>query len=789
MQCPRCRHESRTGGKFCQECGAPLTRRCAACGSTVEPTAKFCPECGRLIEARESDRYPSPEAYTPRHLAEKILSTRAELEGERKQVTVLFADLKGSMEMLGDDVDDARALLDDILQRMMEAVHRFEGTVNQVMGDGIMALFGAPLAHEDHAVRGCYAALRMQESVTRYAADVQRRLGVPVMIRVGLNSGEVIVRSISTDLRMDYTAVGQTTHLAARMEQMAMPGSILVTPTVAALAKGFVELRPLGPVQIKGVPQPISVHELRAAVGVRTRLQARAERDLTRFVGRRTELQLLEEARERTVAGRGQIVGLVGEPGVGKSRLVWELVRSRPFRDWRILESGAISYGKATPYLPIVAMLRRYFDIEPGDDPPRVREKVSAKVTGLDRTLASALPPILSLFDVPVDDPEWVTIDAGQRRQRTVDAVRRVLIRESQAQPVLIVLEDLHWIDSSSQTVLDALVESLPAAHMLVVVNYRPEYEHAWGSRTYYCQIRIDPLPATSADELLGAILGDDRELIALKSLLVERTEGNPFFLEECVQSLVEAGALGGERGAHRLVGPIDQIRIPPTVQSVLAARIDRLAPEVKRLLQCASVVGRDVPSTVLMGIADEPAESVRLGLATLQSGEFLYESRLFPEVEYTFKHALTHDVAYTSLPRDRRRDLHASIARTLEGLPDETRADHVDRLAHHTFQGEVWTKAVGYLRESGLKALGRLAFREAAAAFDQALVAVERSPDRADRLEQAIDLRFALRNALAPQAEYERIRIRLEEAQPLAEALGDPARLGRLYNYMAGLL
>src|SRR5262249_17522933 len=424
--------------------------------------------------------------------------------GERKQVTVLFADLKGSMELLADrDPEEARQLLDPVLERMMAAVHRYEGTVNQVMGDGIMALFGAPLAHEDHAVRACYAALAMQAAAKQYAAEVQRSHGVPVQIRVGLNAGEVVVRAIGSDLHMDYTAVGQTTHLAARMEQMAMPGSILLTQAVLRLAEGYVQVTPLGPMPIKGLAAPVDVLELVGASGIRRRLQATAARGLTRFVGRDTEFTALVQALERAEAGHGQVVAVVGEAGVGKSRLVYEGLHSHHTQGWQVLESTSVSYGKATPYFPVLDLLRRYAHLDERDDPRTIRAKVTGQLLTLDETLQDAIPPLLALLDALPDDSPFLALDPLQRRQRTLTALKRVLLRESQVQPVLIVFEDLHWIDTETQALLDSLVESLPTARLLLLVNYRPEYQHGWGSKTYYAQLRLDPLPPASADVFL----------------------------------------------------------------------------------------------------------------------------------------------------------------------------------------------------------------------------------------------------------------------------------------------
>src|SRR6266704_1170061 len=415
MQCPRCQAENREGRRFCGDCGLSLALPCPSCGFVNEGSVKFCGGCGSpRVEAGAAPRprFGPPTSYTPKHLAEKILSSQAVQEGERKTVTVMFADLKGSMELLADrDPEEARGFLDPVLERMMEAVHRYEGTVNQVMGDGIMALFGAPLAHEDHAVRACYAALRMQDSVARYAEDLRRRHGADVQIRIGLNSGEVVVRSIGSDLHMDYTAVGQTTHLAARMEQLASPGSILLTPATLDLVEGFVTVASIGPVQVKGLADAVEVYEVTGAGPARTRLQVAARRGLTRFVGRDAELEQLRRAQQLAGDGHGQVAAIVGEAGVGKSRLVYEFTHSHRMQRWLVLEGAAVSYGKATSYLPVIDLLKGYFKIQDRDDLREVREKVTGKLLTLDRTLEPPLPALLALLDVPVDDAAWRALD------------------------------------------------------------------------------------------------------------------------------------------------------------------------------------------------------------------------------------------------------------------------------------------------------------------------------------------------------------------------------------------
>jgi tetratricopeptide (TPR) repeat protein len=667
---------------------------------------------------------------------------------------------------------------------MMEAVHRFEGTVNQVLGDGIMALFGAPIAHEDHALRACYAALAMQEALRAYAEAVRRTHGLALRIRVGLNAGEVVVRTIGNDLHMDYSAVGQTTHLAARMEQLAAPGSILLTAATLRLVEGLVRVNALGPVPVKGLAEPAEVFELVGASAIRRRLQAAVARGLTRFVGRQTEIEVLRQALARAETGHGQVAAIVGEAGVGKSRLVYECIHSHSLRGWLVLESASVSYGKATPYFPVLDLLQRYVRVEEGDDLRTIRARVTGQVLTLDETLQEVIPALLALLDAVPEDSPFLKLEPPQRRQRTLDALKGVLLRESQVQPLLLVFEDLHWIDAETQALLDTLVESLPTARLLLLVNYRPEYRHDWGSKTYYTQLRLDPLPPASAEDLLQALLGDDPSLAPLKQLLIARTEGNPFFLEESVRALVETGVLVGVPGAYRLAQALPTIQVPATVQAVLAARIDRLPPEEKRLLQTAAVIATEVPFALLQAIADVPEAVSHGGLAHLQATELLYETRLFPEHAYTFKHALTHEVAYGGLLQERRHALHARIVAALEALAPERLDEQVERLAHHAMRGEVWDKALPYCRQAGTRAVAHAAFREAAAAFEEALVALGHLPESHNMWEQAFDLRFDLRHVLNQLAEYERLLVHLREAETLAEALEDHRRLGQVCVY-----
>jgi tetratricopeptide (TPR) repeat protein len=540
-------------------------------------------------------------------------------------------------------------------------------------------------------------------------------------------------------------------------------------------------------VPVKGLTEPVEVFELVGVTALRRRLQAAAVRGLTRFVGRQHELETLRQALERAGAGHGQVVALMGAAGVGKSRLVYEFVHAHHTQGWRVLESASVSYGRATPYFPVIDLLKRYCHLEDGDNTRTRRAKVTGQVLTLDETLQDALPALLALLDtLPADSP-FLTLDPPQRRQRTLEALKRVVLRESQVQPLVLVFEDLHWIDSETQALLNNLVESLPTARLLLLVNYRPEYQHGWGSKTYYTQLRLDPLPAASAEAFPQALLGDDPSLAPLKQLLIARTEGNPFFLEESVRTLVETGVLVGEPGAYRLARPLDSLQVPATVQAVLAARIDRLPAEEKRLLQTATVIGTEVPLPLLQAIAELPEAALQRGLGTLQAAEFLYETQLFPEQAYTFTHALTHEVAYGSLLQERQRALHGNIVVAIERLYQDRVADQVERLAHHALRGEVWDKAVAYCRQAGGKATDRSAYQEAVAYLEQALAALPHLPEGRDTREQAIDIRLHLRTVLFPLGELRRALDHLREAEVYPEHLHDQRRLGQVLSSTIG--
>ena len=793
MQCPHCRHDNRDDARFCRECGGAFGNRCAVCGANLAAESRFCDNCGAPSAAATTGQVASPLLaspyfHAPSALAKRILTSEAALEGERKQVTVLFSDLKGSTEHIADrDPEDARRILDPVLERMMEAVDRYEGTVNQVMGDGIQGLFGAPFAYEDHAVRACYAALKMQESIKKYAEEIRRTEGLPLQIRVGLNSGEVLVRAFGSELHMNYSAHGETIHLAARMEQMAIPGTVLISSRTFQLAEGYVVTQSLGPMFVKGLAAPVVAYELLGAVAV-SRLQALASRGLTRFVGRENEMDQLRQALDRARAGHGQVVAVVGEPGVGKSRLIQEFIHSGHTNTLRILEARAVSYGAATSYLPVTEFLKSYFQLATSDEPLDIREKVTSKLLSLDESLLSTLPALLTLLGLPPDDLQSSLSDPPQRRQRTLEALKRLLFRESEEQPLLLVMEDLHSIDPETQVLIDGIVEGLATARILFLVNCRPEYRHDWASKTYYTQVRIDPLVPDMAGEMLNALVGTDIGLEPLKRFLIDKTGGIPLFLEESVRALAETGDLHGTPASYHATKPISDVKIPATIEALLTSRIDRLAPVDKRLLQAAAVVGYQVPRGILEAVGGLPPEPLREALKRLQASEFLYETSLFPDIEYTFKHALIHDAAYQMLSADRRRMLHTAALNAGEKLYADMLFEKADWLAFHAFRAQAWDRAVVHFQAAAAREIARAANRVAVQHLENALIATDNLPVQ-QRATLVIDLRIALRHALTPLGRVQRTLDYLSAAELLAVELNDRPRLGRVVSFTANCL
>jgi class 3 adenylate cyclase/predicted ATPase len=782
MRCSKCCTESTSAKKFCAECGSPLALRCPKCAADNKPTSKFCEDCGTPLtgSAVPSTRSPQAASATPeiRVTAEQPDASRA--DGERKTVTALFADIKGSMDLIEDlDPEEARAIVDPALKLMMDAVHRYEGYVAQSTGDGIFALFGAPVAHEDHPQRALYAALRLQEEMRRYSSTLRAIGNPPIEARVGVNTGEVVVRSIATgEGHAEYTPIGHSTSLAARMQALAPTGSIAVTDATRKLCEGYFTFRPLGPTRIKGVHEPVEVYDVTGLGPLRTRLQRAAGRGLTKFVGREREMEALKHAAEQAKSGHGQIVAAMAEPGVGKSRLFLEF-KARSAAGWMVLEAFSVSHGKASAYLPVIDLLRNYFRIATEDDERSRREKVAGKIAILDRSLAGTLPYLFTLLDIVESEDPLAQMDGQIRKQRSLEAIKRILLRESLNQPLIVIFEDLHWIDEQTQELLNLLADSIATAKILLLVNYRPEYSHQWNSKTYYTQLRLDPLDRESADEMLTALVSEGKDLAPLKRLIIERTEGNPFFVEEIVQALFEDGVLR-RNGAVKLAKPMNSVKVPATVQTVLASRIDRLSPEDKELLQTLAVLGREFPLGLVKQVTLRTQDKLEPMLSRLQAGELIYEQPSFPETEYVFKHALTQGVAYNALLIERRKLLHERAGLALVTMFAEQVEDHLDELAHHFSHTDNVPKAVEYLGRAGQQALHRSAYPDAISRLTAAINLLPRLPDGSERIHSELVLQLGVGSALiavegmaAPKTEEAYTRARV-----LCERLGDPPEL-----------
>ncbi|RDK10287.1 adenylate/guanylate cyclase domain-containing protein [Cupriavidus lacunae] len=763
MRCTSCGSDNPDGARFCKECGARLARRCPNCGHEAGAADKFCTECGASFTSPAEGpsvgaqpTAPAPIDYTPRHLVERILAEQAAMEargsaaGERKTITALFADMAGSTALIHDlDPEEARHLIDPVMALMMEAVHHYEGYVAKSLGDGILALFGAPIAHEDHPQRALYAALRMQEAMRRHSDRIRLEQGIPLQIRVGIHTGEVVVRSIRRDdLHTDYDPVGHTIHIASRMETIATPSSILVSESVRRLTDGYFDFKALGATQVKGIPEPLAVYEVLRPGVLRTRLQVAQRRGLAQFVGRQDELARLHEALDRARTGSGQIVGVVGEAGVGKSRLFHEF-KALSQHGCMVLETFSVSHGKSFAYLPLIELVKNYFQIELQDDERRCREKVAGRVLMLDRTLEDLLPYLLHLLGIADPISALPNMDSQIRRQRTFEAITRLLVRESQNQPLELLFEDLQWLDNETEAFLDVLVDHLPGARILLLLNYRPEYQHDWSAEDNYTQLRLDPLGQVEAGQLLAALLGEDATLTPLKTLIMEKTEGNPFFMEEVVQTLLEEKVLHGEPGHYRIEKTPTALHIPTTVQGVLAARIDRLPRAEKDLLQSLAVIGKEFPYGLIQRVVAQPDDPLHRLLAQLEAGGFIYERPAFPDTEYTFKHALTQEVAGSSLLTEQRTALHERTAHAIEALFHHQLKDYYSELARHYSLSGNDPKAVEYLLATGQQAVQRSAYEEAIRQLHAALALLKRQPDTPERARQELALRLAIGPAL----------------------------------------
>ena len=715
-------------------------------------------------------RHASPWPIPPSYLAEKILTSRSALEGERKQVTVLFADVAG-FTTLAEQLDPE--IVHDLINRCFEGitaeVHRFEGTINQYTGDGVMALFGAPLAHEDSARRAVHAALGIQRAIRDVAQGLQAERGLTLQMRIGVNTGLVVVGKIGDDLRMDYTAVGDTTNLASRLQQMAQPGSVVISAATQQHVAGFFEMRDLGEMPVKG-RAPVHAFEVLRPRSYRTRFDVAVERGLTPLVGRERELATLRERFREVKARQGQVVGIAGEAGIGKSRLVLEFRRALAHAGEAVtwLEGHCISFGQASPFLPLIELLRENFQIDELDGEPEIIAKVEQGMRRMGE-LEAHIPAIRDLLSVDPGDPAFAALEGTVRRRHLFAALRALSLCGAQRRPLVLVIEDLHWIDLSSEEFLTFLLDAVAGVSLLLLVTYRIGYTPPFGSRSFSTTLTLHSFSETETLAMASQVLGTAQFPPELQTALMDKAEGVPLFIEEVTKTLLDLGVLQREDGGYRLVKSLGEVSVPDTMQGIIMARLDRLGDEGKRTVQMASVIGRQFLVRLLARIAGLSDRLEGL-LHELQALEIIYEQGFVPEPAYIFKHAVIQDVAYQSLLLQRRKALHQAVGEAIEALYQDRLEDHYAELAHHCTQGEVWDKALAYCRQAGEKAMAQSAYREAVGYVEQALRALAHLPETRDTLEQAIDLRLALRNALLPMGEQ--VRMGSTTYEPLRSSL-----------------
>ena len=787
MKCPKCQFNNPEEAKFCNECGSKLEITCSACGKINPIGSKFCNECGqdlrKLIEVPPID-YSKPHSYTPKFLADKILTTRSSIEGERKLITVLFADVANYTAMSEKlDPEEVHQIMDGCFKILMNQIHKYEGTITQFTGDGVMALFGAPVSNEDHAQRACYAALSIQKAIKEYGQEVKSRYGQDFKMRIGLNSGQVVVASIGDDLRMDYTAIGDTTNLASRMESAARPGTILVSDHTHRLARDFFDFGPLGKIAVKGKEELQETYELLKAGKVETRIEAAVAKGLTRFVGRYNSIAALMEAYEKVRSGSGQVLGIVGEAGVGKSRLLLECRNRLPQDEFSYFEGRCIHFGGAMAYLPILDILRSYFGVEEGENEVVIKKRMVERIFQLDEKLQGILTPLHDILSLKVEDEAYLKLEPKQRRERIFEGLRNLFVRESQNRPLVLVIEDLHWIDKTSEEYLDYLIGWLASTRILLILLHRFEYTHRWGSKSYFNRIGLDQLSLKSSAELVEAILERGEVAPELRELILNRASGNPLFMEELTYTLLENGSIQRKDNQYILNRKPSDIQIPDTIQGIIAARIDRLEENLKKIMQVASVIGREFAFRILQAISGTKGE-LKTYLLNLQGLEFIYEKSLFPELEYIFKHALTQEVAYNSLLLKRRKEIHEKIGKAIEELFTTRLEEFYEMLAYHYSRSDSLEKAFQYLLLSAGKATRNNSLWEALRFYKESLMMLKGMPEadrnKKERLGVILLMAPILRNLGFPEDPTEIF----QDGERLCKEFEDKRSMARIYSY-----
>jgi class 3 adenylate cyclase/tetratricopeptide (TPR) repeat protein len=788
MKCPKCQTENPETKRFCSECGTKLVQLCPQCKAEVLPRDKFCGECGHTLKALEAAPaidYSQPLSYVPKHLADKILSARPSMEGERKQVTVLFADVKGFTSISEKlDPEEVRDLVSQCLVFFTEEVHRYEGAIAQFLGDGVMALFGAPIAHEHAPQRALYAALGIQERLRGYA-DKMRKDGIEFSMRIGLNTGLVVVGRIGDDLTMEYTAMGDTVNLASKMEATAQPGTIQVAESTYRLTEGYFEFKPLGEIKVKGKKEPVKAYLLLGPGRIRTRLGISEMRGLTPFVGRERELELLLDGFKRAQGGRGQALSIVGEAGVGKSRLLYEFKKAVTQEDVTYLEGRCLAYGRGEAYHPVIDMLKSNFNILEGEKDHNIKDKVKKGLKALGVEETYTLPYLLELLSVKDSGIDAISMSPEARKDRIIEAVKRIVLKGSEMRSLVMAIEDLQWLDKGSEEMAKYMLDSIPAARVMLIFTYRPDYVHTWGGRSYHSQVSLNRLSNREALSMATGILGTENLERKLEELILEKTEGIPFFIEEFIKSLKDLGIIEQKDRVFCLAKDRADITIPGTIQDMIMARVDSLPEAAKAVLQTGSVIEREFSYDLIKRVTGLPEQELLSHLSALRDSELIYERGIYPQSTYIFKHALTREVVYDSILISKKKKLHLEIGGAIEELHKDNLNEYYTIQAEHFIAANDYDKAIQYCRLAERKAEKATSFPNAIVYAQKRVSCLEKLPQTEDVLRKIVDARTTLGMYLSQTNHPIEAKEAVEPVVDIALKLGHKKRISQIYTIL----
>jgi len=790
IKCNNCQKNNTEEAKFCVECGTKLELLCQSCGSENPPTHKFCYECGhKLSESAKPSKtlgLDKPESYIPQNLADKILESRSSIEGERKLVTVLFTDVKGSTS-IGENLDpeELRSIIEKSYEISLKEIHRFEGTVNQFLGDGFMALFGAPIAHEDHAIRAVHSALAIQRAMAGYSEELKKGKDMDFKIRVGINTGTVVVGNIGDDLKMDYTALGDTVNLASRMEQMAKPGSITIAEDTYKMAKDYFKFEPLGPIRIKGKKKLVKAYKvIESKEEEITRIEISKEQGFTKFIGREREIEVLKDSFIKSKEGLGQVVTIVGDAGIGKSRLLYEFENLLEDENILYLEGRCISYGKSISYLPILDIIKKRFRIDKLDTEITTRKKIEKGIGDINPNLEVGIPFLYDILSIDSENPILSRLDVRDKKKKTLETIKNIILADSIKRPIVLAVENLHWIDNASEEFLTFLIDNIPSSNIMLILTSRPGYKAKWGEKSYHIQVAPSRLSDKEVEEMIGSILDGKNVTKELNILVRDKSDGIPFYIEEIIKSFIEAGIIVEGKGGYDVSKAIAEMDVPDTIQDIIMARIDRLEENHKRTIQYASVVGKDFSYKLLKELM-ETGDELQDYLSYLKGSELVYEKSIFPDLEYRFKHSLTQEVAYNSLLIKRRKELHGKIGEIIEDLYGEKLEENYELLAYHYVRSTKDEKAFDYLTLAGDKSSKIYSTEDAIGYYEEALKRLDKMPDTRANKEKRVDIFIKQARVMRLIGRLKEHIKTLEKNLQIAEELGDKNRLAGYYFKM----